>query len=79
VIEGPDANRQGVQAVLYFDSAYRGPKPDEIRKRLQEKDPPIYVGGGGYRDEINVVMVNVQDGEEKLIADRLLEIMNRFP
>jgi L-seryl-tRNA(Ser) seleniumtransferase len=75
VIEGPDANRQGAQPVLYFDSAYRGPRPDEIRKRLLEKDPPIYVGGGGYRDEINVVMVNVQDGEEKIIADRLLEIM----
>lgn len=75
VIEGPDANRHGPQPVLYFESGYQGPKPEEIRKRLLEKDPPIYVGGGGYRDELNVVMVNVQDGEEVIIADRLLEII----
>ncbi len=38
-------------------------------------DPPIHVGGGGYGDEINQVMINVQDGEEKIIADRLREIL----
>ncbi|MBI2964645.1 MAG: aminotransferase class V-fold PLP-dependent enzyme [Chloroflexi bacterium] len=75
VIEGPDPNRHGPQPVLYFESGYQGPKPAEIRKRLLEKDPPIHVGGGGVRDEINVVMVNVQDGEEVIIADRLLEII----
>lgn len=75
VIEGPDANRQGPQPVIYFERGYQGPKPAEIRKRLLEKDPPIYVGGGGYRDEINLVMVNVQDGEEVVIVDRLLEII----
>lgn len=74
-LEGPDANRQGVQPVIYFESGYSGPSAADIRKRLLAGDPPIYVGGGGYRDEINLVMVNVQDGEEKIIADRLLAIL----
>ena len=75
VIEGPDANRQGVQPVIYFESGYAGPSAAEIRSRLLEGDPPIHVGGGDYRDEIVVVMVNVQDGEEKIIAERLVEIL----
>ena len=75
VIEGPDANRQGVQPVIYFESGYAGPSAAEIRSRLLEGDPPIHVGGGDYRDEIVVVMVNVQDGEEKIIAQRLVEIL----
>ena len=75
VIEGPDANRQGVQPVIYFESGYAGPSAAEIRSRLLDGDPPIHVGGGDYRDEIVVVMVNVQDGEEKIIAERLVEIL----
>ncbi len=75
IMEGPNANRQGPQPVIYFESDWSGPSPAQIRQRLMEGDPPIYVGGGGYGDEINLVMVNVQDGEEQIIADRLLEIL----
>ncbi len=61
--------------MIYFERDWRGPSPEEIRKRLLAGDPPIHVGGGGYGGEINLVMVNIRDGEEKGIADRLLEIL----
>ena len=47
-----------------------------MRDALRAGDPAIHVGTGGYRDEINVVMTNVQPGEERLIADRLEEILS---
>ena len=75
VIESDQPNRQGPQPVIYFTEAWKGPSPDEVRKRLKDGDPSILVGGGGYRNEINVVMVNVQDGEEEIIARRLGEIL----
>lgn len=75
VVVEEDQNRQGPQPVVYFEKNWKGPASAEIRKRLREGNPPIWVGGGGYGDEINMAMVNVQDGEENVIADRLLEIL----
>lgn len=74
-LEDDPSERQGPQPVLYFEDDYDGPSIDEIKKQLEAGDPAIYVGGGGSRQEINIVMVNVQDGEEKIIADRLNEIL----
>ena len=34
------------------------------------------IGSGGYGDELNVVMVNLRPGEEKIIADRLYDILH---
>ena len=42
-----------------------------------EGDPPIYIGLGGYRDELYVAMVTLQDGEEKIVARRLREELTR--
>ena len=43
------------------------------------EDPPIYLGVGGnssnFIGEINIVMTNVMDGEEKIIAERLNRIL----
>ncbi len=75
VIEPFSDKRQGPQPVIYFEKGWKGPSPAEVRQRLKEKDPPIMVGGGGYGDELNLAMVNVQDGEEKIIAERLLEVL----
>ena len=77
VMEDGDPNRAGPQPVIYFEPGWDGPKADEIRQLLEAGDPPIYVGNGGYRDELNIVMVNVQPGEEVIIADRLEEILRR--
>jgi IMP cyclohydrolase len=60
--------------VLYFEDDYEGPSIAEIIEQLETGDPGIFVGGGN-RAEINIVMVNVQDGEEIVIADRLNEIL----
>jgi L-seryl-tRNA(Ser) seleniumtransferase len=75
VLEDGDPNRQGPQAVIYFESSWDGPGPGEVRAALLAGDPAIHVGAGGYGDEINIVMVNVQSGEERIIADRLEEIL----
>ncbi|MBI2964644.1 MAG: aminotransferase class V-fold PLP-dependent enzyme [Chloroflexi bacterium] len=75
VVVEEDENRQGPQPVIYFEKSWKGLSPADVRKRLREGDPPIWVGGGGYGDEINMAMVNVQDGEERVIADRLLELL----
>lgn len=76
VIEDTPVDRQGPQPVIYFERDWNGPSPSEVRQRLLDGDPSIRVGGGGVRDEINVVMVNVQDGEEKIIAERLVEALS---
>ena len=74
LIEDTPVHRQGPQPVIYFDEKWEGPSTSEIRRRLLGGDPPIHVGVSGSKsDEINIVMVNVLDGEEKLIAERLLE------
>jgi len=74
-IEDDPAERQGPQPVLYFDDDFAGPSIAEIKELLENGDPGIFVGGGGSRQEINIVMVNVQDGEEIIITDRLNEIL----
>ena len=65
-------NRQGPQPVVYFESDWKGPSPAEVREMLAEGDPPVFVGSGGYGDEINIPIVNVRPGEEQIIADHLL-------
>jgi seryl-tRNA(Sec) selenium transferase len=74
VTEDEAGTRQGPQPVLYFEDDYEGPSIAEIIEQLETGDPGIFVGGGN-RAEINIVMVNVQDGEEIVIADRLNEIL----
>lgn len=74
-IEDHPSERQGPQPVLYFEDDYNGPSIGEIIGQLKSGEPGIFVGGGGNRAEINIVMVNVQDGEEIIIADRLNEIL----
>ena len=74
-IEDDPAERQGPQPVLYFEDEFDGPTISEIKERLENGDPAIFVGGGSERAEIIIVMVNVQDGEEIVIADRMNEIL----
>ena len=75
VIEDEKNERQGPQPVLHFEDAYKGPSIAEIKEQLQSGDPAIFVGGAEARGEICVVMVDVRDGEEIIIADRMSDIL----
>jgi D-glucosaminate-6-phosphate ammonia-lyase len=74
-IEDDPSKRQGPQPVMRFDDDYDGPSIAEIKEQLQSGDPSIYVGGAEARGEICIVMVDVRDGEEIIIADRMNEIL----
>ena len=74
-LEDEDPNRQGPQAVIYFERSWDGPSPAEVQERLRRGDPPIYIGRGGYRGELWVTPVNLQEGEEEIVARRLKEIL----
>jgi uncharacterized pyridoxal phosphate-dependent enzyme len=76
VIEDDQTKRQGPQPILYFEDDWDGPSPAEIKQQLEDGDPGIYIGGAKAA-ELAVVMVNVQDGEEIIIADRMNEILRR--
>ncbi|MBM01843.1 MAG: hypothetical protein CL762_03905 [Chloroflexi bacterium] len=76
-LEDDGVNREGPQAVIYFNDNWEGLSPKQIRLMLESGDPAIYVGTGGYRDEINLAMTNVQDGQEKIIAKKLKEILTK--
>ncbi|MCI0871221.1 MAG: aminotransferase class V-fold PLP-dependent enzyme [Chloroflexi bacterium] len=75
VIEDETNERQGPQPVLRFEDAYKGPSIAEIKEQLQSGDPAIFVGGTEARGEICIVMVDVRDGEEIIIADRMSDIL----
>ena len=42
---------------------------------MKSGDPAIFVGGAEARGEICIVMVDVRDGEEIIIADRMCDIL----
>ncbi len=71
-------NREGPQAVITFDSSWKGLSIREIKESLLSGDPPIYVGHGllGYADkEINIAPQTLKDGEEEIIAERLYSML----
>jgi len=74
-LEDDRVNREGPQAVIYFNDNWRGLSSKQIRSILQSGDPPIYVGLGGYEDEINLAMTNIQEGQEIIIAEKLKDIL----
>ncbi len=74
-LEDDPSRRQGPQPVLYFEDAYEGPSIAEIKEQLKSGDPAIFVGGAEARGEICIVMVDVRDGEEIIIADRMSDIL----
>lgn len=76
-VEEENPPRQGPQPVVYFDSDWQGPTALQVREALIAGDPPIYIGSGGYRDELYVAMVTLQEGEEEIVARRLHEALTR--
>jgi hypothetical protein len=81
VVEHDAVNRVIPHAVVYFTPDWAGPSGHAVQVTLAQGDPHIYVQQGahqgGYFDEIAVDPINLQPGEEAIVAARLREELTR--
>jgi hypothetical protein len=81
VVEHDPVNRVIPHAVLYFTPDWTGPSGHAIQVALAQGAPPIYVQQGahqgGYVDEIAIDPINLQPGDELIVAVRLREELTR--
>jgi L-seryl-tRNA(Ser) seleniumtransferase len=81
VVEQDPMNRVLPHAVVYFGPDWRGPSGHAVQVALAQGDPHIYVQQGahqgGYFDEIAVDPINLQPGDETILAARLREELTR--
>lgn len=81
VVEHDPINRVIPHAVIYFEPDWDGPTGHTIREALAAGTPHIYVQQGvqqgGYFDEIAVDPINLQPGDEDMVAQRLREELTR--
>jgi D-glucosaminate-6-phosphate ammonia-lyase len=80
-VEHDGINRIIPHAVIYFELSWNGPSGHDVREALAKGDPHIYVQQGtqqgGYFDEIAVDPINLQPGDEEIIAQRLRQELTR--
>ena len=81
VVEHDPMNRVIPHAVVYFTPDWTGPSGHAVQVALAKGDPHIYVQQGahqgGYFDEIAVDPINLQPGQETVVAARLREELTR--
>ena len=81
VVEQDPVNRVLPNAVIYFEPSWTGPSGRAVQLALAAGDPHIYVQQGphqgGYFDEIAIDPINLQPGDEAIIARRLVEELDR--
>jgi L-seryl-tRNA(Ser) seleniumtransferase len=81
VVEQDAVNRVLPHAVLYFEASWSGPSGRAVQLALAAGDPHIYVEQGahqgGYLDEIAIDPINLQPGDEVIVAQRLREELAR--
>ncbi|MBM3219732.1 MAG: aminotransferase class V-fold PLP-dependent enzyme [Candidatus Rokubacteria bacterium] len=81
VVEHDPVNRVIPHACVYFTPEWRGPSGRAVQLALAAGDPHIYVQQGphqgGYFDEIAIDPINLQPGDEKILATRLQEELTR--
>ena len=81
IVEQDPLNRIIPHAVIYFEPSWKGPSGRAVRDALVAGSPRIYVQQGtqqgGYFDEIAVDPINLQPGDEEIIATRLREELTR--
>ncbi len=81
VVEHDAVNRVIPHAVVYFTPDWAGPSGHAVQVALAQGDPRIYVQQGahqgGYFDEIAIDPINLQSGEEAIVAARLREELTR--
>ena len=83
VVEHDPVNRVIPHAVIYFTPEWDGPSGHVVQVALAQGDPHIYVQQGahqgGYFDEIAVGPINLQPGDEAIVAARLRDELTRRP
>jgi L-seryl-tRNA(Ser) seleniumtransferase len=81
VVEQDPVNRVLPHAVIYFTPEWVGPSGHAVQVALAQGEPHIYVQQGahqgGYFDEIAIDPINLQPGDEAIIAARLREELMR--
>jgi L-seryl-tRNA(Ser) seleniumtransferase len=81
VVEQDPVNRVLPHAVVYFTSEWVGPSGHAVQVALAQGEPHIYVQQGahqgGYFDEIAIDAINLQPGDEVIVAARLREELTR--
>jgi L-seryl-tRNA(Ser) seleniumtransferase len=81
VVEQDPVNRVLPHAVLYFEPSWIGPSGRAVQLALAAGDPHIYVQQGphqgGYFDEIAIDPINLEPGDEVILASRLREELTR--
>jgi len=81
VVEQDPVNRVLPHAVVYFEPGWSGPSGRAVQLALAQGEPHIYVQQGphqgGYVDEIAIDPINLQPGDEKIVAVRLREELTR--
>jgi L-seryl-tRNA(Ser) seleniumtransferase len=71
VYPGPNAPT----AMVCLDESWSGPSPEEIDEAMRLGDPPIYIGTTPGTRELWVAPVALQDGEEAIVARRLVNVL----
>jgi D-glucosaminate-6-phosphate ammonia-lyase len=81
VVEQDAVNRVIPHAVVYFTEDWDGPSGRAVQLALAAGEPHIYVQQGphqgGYVDEIAVDPINLQPGDDVIVAARLREELSR--
>jgi L-seryl-tRNA(Ser) seleniumtransferase len=81
VVEQDAVNRVLPHAVVYFADDWDGPSGHAVQVALAQGEPHIYVQQGahqgGYVDEIAIDPINLQPGDEAIVATRLREELTR--
>ena len=70
-----EASRTHARALISFERGWQGPGLEQVVARLEDGDPSIRVGTVGLNRTIAIVPVDLQDGEEEIVAQRLKEIL----
>ena len=62
-------------AMIVLDESWSGRSAEEVVQAMLDGDPPIYIGNGPPGNELWVAPATLQDGEDEIVARRLLEVL----
>ena len=74
-LDEPDSNT--ARARVQMTPSWTGPSLDKIGQMLEDGDPGIRVRVSQIDSSFSFIPVNVRDGEEEIVANRLREILTQ--